>query len=396
MSRHPAVVLWTLVATQIVVALFVYGPPALGSVFRDDYDVSLGETGLLLAAPTFGLTISFLAWGAIGDRFGERVALPAGIAAAAIGCVIAAAADSAVGTGIGLLVAGLFGGVTTLSSRTAAAIIDPDRRGEAMSALMMALSLGGAVGAILYPSLDHHLGLSGPFAASAVALVVAAAVLAVVTPATPHARHPDRGGGRSPFRSWSTWTVSLSSGASMLGAAALMAFMPVYLDEEHGWSIPATSALLSATFLLTAAARLACGVVSDRIHRRAGPAFVLTLGAVAATLLLAAVTDAPGGLVAGVLAIAVVTGMANVGLTSALAADTAGPLQRGRALALRQTVLYLGAALAGPVMGTAAEALGWETAFLLSALASAAGAVLLYPAVRGEGGIRARPAVADG
>lgn len=388
MSRHPALVLWTLVATQVVVALFVYGPPSLGTVFREDYGVTLGQTGLLLSASTFGLTISFLAWGFVGDRFGERVALPLGIALAAVGCLIAAMADTALRTALGLFVAGVLGGVTTLSSRTAAAVIAPERRGEAMSALMMALSLGGAIGAFAYPSLEHHFGLHGPFAASAVALLVAAAALAVVVPPTPHAHHGDRGGERSPFRSWSTWIVSLSSGATMLGAAALMAFMPVYLSEEHGWSIAATSALLFVTFLLTAAARLASGIVSDRLHRRAGPAFVLTVGAVVATLVLAAVTDAPDPVVAGVLAVAVVIGMSNVGLTSALAADTAGPLERGRALALRQTILYLGAALAGPLMGGAADGLGWEVAFLLSALASAVGSVLLYPAVRSERGLR--------
>lgn len=394
MSRHPAVVLWTLVATQMVVALFVYGPPALGAIFRQAYGVSLGETGLLLAAPMLGLTVSLIGWGMVGDRFGERVALPLGIAAAAIGCVIAALADTAVGTGVGLLVAGLFGGVMTLSSRTAAAVIAPERRAEAMSALMMALSLGGAIGAIVYPWLEHHRGLDAPFAASALALVAMAAVLAVVTPATAHARHPDGARGDSPFRSWSTWAVSLSAGATMLGAAALLAFMPVYLNEEHGWSVAATSLLLAVTFLATAAARLVSGVLSDRLGRRAGPAFVLAVGAVAATLVLAAVTDASSGIVAGVLALAVVIGMSNVGLTSALAADTTGPLQRGRALALRQTTVYLGAALAGPAMGAAADSLGWEVAFLLSALASVTGAALLYPAVRAEDGARhAAPAV---
>jgi MFS family permease len=88
MRISPPTLLVVLVATQTAVAVFLYGLPGLGGAFRDAYGLSLTETGLILGAPAAGLTVALLGWGALGDRIGERRPLPAGMALAAVGCVV--------------------------------------------------------------------------------------------------------------------------------------------------------------------------------------------------------------------------------------------------------------------------------------------------------------------
>src|SRR5215467_294065 len=46
--------------------------------------LSLEEAGVLVACPTVGLLLTLVAWGAAADRFGERVVLASGLAAAGV------------------------------------------------------------------------------------------------------------------------------------------------------------------------------------------------------------------------------------------------------------------------------------------------------------------------
>lgn len=381
-ARPPAVLL-ALIGAQTVVAAFLYGLPSLGAAFRSTYDLSLGEVGLLLAAPSAGLSVTFIAWGIVGDRHGERLALPLGILGAGLGCVVAALADSAVVTILGLLLAGAAGASMTLCARVAAAVASPGRRGEALSALMMALSLGGAIASLVFPLLEQDVGISAPFWATAITAAGVAIVLRLVLPDTDH-EVVERPSAASVFRRGDVWRLSLAAGTAMLGGIALLAFMPVFLIDEHGWSAQGAAVLLAVTFLLTAAARYAIGRLSDRIRMRAIPSGLTEIVTLALMLVLAVSARAPEGLVVSVLVVAIVVSLSNNGTTATLVAEAVGPTLRGRALALRQTVTYTGSTLAAPLVGLAADAFGWHPAFALAAVGPLASAALLAGPARAE------------
>ena len=384
MRISPPTLLLVLIATQTAVAVFLYGLPGLGGTFRDAYGLSLTETGLILGAPAAGLTVALLGWGALGDRIGERRPLPAGMALAAVGCVVAATADSGRQTALGLMIAGVGGASITLCSRVATAVVAPERRALALSALMMALSLGGVVASLAFVPLERAGGLPAPFWATAAACAAVALVLARTLPAgtarpTPAGREPAR-----PYRLPDVWRISLGSAGTMLGGVALLAFLPVFLIDRHGWSSTDAAVLLAGVFGAAGIARVALGWRADRTGRRARPALALAVATVILTVALALSADAPEAVVVALLAAAIVVATANVGLTATMLAGTVDLRARGRALALRQTVVYLGVSLAAPLMGLLADGLGWHAAFGVVAVAPLASWILLAPFARAE------------
>src|SRR6185295_4797084 len=62
---------------------FQYGLAYLIPAFRAE-GLSLEQAGVLVACPTAGLLLTLVAWGAAADRFGERVVLASGLAAAGV------------------------------------------------------------------------------------------------------------------------------------------------------------------------------------------------------------------------------------------------------------------------------------------------------------------------
>ena len=99
--RHLGVSLVGLVAACAI----QNGLPFLTVAFRAE-GLSLAAIGLLVSAPTAGLVLSLLAWGAAADRYGERLVLSAGLGIAAVAMTGAALAGTPVATGLWLLLAG--------------------------------------------------------------------------------------------------------------------------------------------------------------------------------------------------------------------------------------------------------------------------------------------------
>src|SRR5262249_60119741 len=75
---------------QASFAAITLGLPVLAPALRTDFGLSLREIGLLLSAPWIGATITFLAWGLVVDRYGERPAITAGAAGSPLWPIAAA------------------------------------------------------------------------------------------------------------------------------------------------------------------------------------------------------------------------------------------------------------------------------------------------------------------
>jgi MFS family permease len=143
-------------------------------------------SGLPSALFTAGSAAAALIVGSVSNRSGRRPGLVGGYLAGAIGgalVVLAAALDSAALLFPALLIYGS-GSATNLQARYAGAdLAATDRRGTAISTVLVATTLGAVGGPLLVSTsgrLAHSLGLptlSGPFLVATIAYGLAAAVL---------------------------------------------------------------------------------------------------------------------------------------------------------------------------------------------------------------------------
>src|SRR5438067_6922839 len=102
---------WTILAVgtfaQTATCAFLYGIPMLVPAIRAD-GVSLFGASLLVAAPMVGLLATLIAWGAVADRYGERVVIVTGVGIAAGVLVVAAFVPGMVALGVLFVLAGAF------------------------------------------------------------------------------------------------------------------------------------------------------------------------------------------------------------------------------------------------------------------------------------------------
>src|SRR5690348_4194833 len=78
---------WAILAVgtlaQAATCSFLYGIPMLVPQLRHD-GLSLVRASLLVSAPIVGLLLTLIVWGALADRFGERIVIAAGVAGAGV------------------------------------------------------------------------------------------------------------------------------------------------------------------------------------------------------------------------------------------------------------------------------------------------------------------------
>src|SRR4051794_940935 len=79
---------WTILAVgtfaQIATCSFLYGIPMLVPALHQQDGVSLFRASLLVSAPILGLLLTLIAWGALADKYGERLVIVSGVGAAGL------------------------------------------------------------------------------------------------------------------------------------------------------------------------------------------------------------------------------------------------------------------------------------------------------------------------
>lgn len=187
-SRAQRRILTVLVASQVLSGAGLAAGITVGALLAQDMLGSTGLAGLPSALFTAGSALAAVAVGRISQARGRRPGLAAGYLTGAVGgagVIAAAVADNPVLLFIALFVYGA-GTATNLQARYAGAdLAAPDRRGRAVSTVLVATTLGGVVGPNLTSptgDLAHTLGvprLAGPFLLATVAYAAAALVLAI-------------------------------------------------------------------------------------------------------------------------------------------------------------------------------------------------------------------------
>ncbi|HKN96871.1 MAG TPA: MFS transporter [Pseudonocardiaceae bacterium] len=387
-SRRRWAILAIGVASQAATSAFIYGLPFLVPNIRAAEHLSLAAVGVVVAAPTIGLMLTLIGWGAVADRFGERLAITVGLAgcgACALLAILVAHGMVAFVLLIGL--AGAFGSsVNVASGRAVMGWFAVRERGLAMSVRQMAQPLGVALSAFSLPLLARGMSFRDALLLPA-ALCLACAVIGVLFLVDPP-RPPVRPGvrTRSPYRTPVLWRLHSASAMLVVPQSTVAVFGLEYLVSRQDWAAATAGAFMAAIQLAGAFGRLGSGYWSDRVGSRLRPMRQLAVAS-AGVLLLAALGDATWAwLVVFALAVGAVITVADNGLGYTATAEFAGSVWAGRALGTQNTAQNIIASLTPPVLGLLIGAHGYATAFACAAICPLL-AIVLTP-VRAETGIR--------
>ncbi len=362
------------IAAQAATCVFLYGLPMLVPALRSDEQLSLFQASIVISAPTAGLLLTLIAWGAAADRYGERVVMATGLSLAAAFLLLAVNTHGSAMLCLVLLLAGAAGGsVNAASGRVVMGWFTARERGRAMGARQTAQPLGVAVAALALPPLarDHGLHAALLFPAGLCALVAASVALFVTDPPRPVSAPGARAG--SPYRAPALWRIHAASALLVVPQFAVAAFTLVFLVGQRHWD-PTTAGRMIFWFQLAGAAgRVGVGVWSDVVRSRLTPMRQLAVTSALLMAMLAAGAGAHAWWVVVGFGLGAVVTVADNGLAFTAVAEFAGSAWAGRAMGVQNTGQNVAALLTAPllagIIGESRYALGFAVVALFPMLA---------------------------
>ncbi len=373
------------VSAQAAGSLFLSTPAYLIPLLHLDRGMPLAQAGLLAAAPSLGMVLALVAWGAAADRYGERWVIAGGLALTAGFAFAAAVAPGYVGLGVLFVLGGAAAASTSAASgRVVIGWFPRSRRGLAMGIRQISQPLGVAIAALAVPALASGLGIWAPLLLAGVltAVLAVGCAVGIANPPRPAPR-PVAGGERpfNPYRESLFLTrIHLLSALLVVPQFTLSTFGLIWLIVGLHWNVTAAGAVIAAAQFIGALGRIGVGSVSDRVGSRTR---VLRWVAVSGVVVMLALAGF-GGLhwaaaSAVVLVVASTVSVADNGLSFTSVAEAAGPSWSGKALGLQNTGQFIAAATVGPGIGALIAAVGYPVAFALVALAPLVAIPLVPP-----------------
>ena len=366
-------------ATASAAALGI-GLPVLVPTLREEYSLSLGQIGLLLAASWIGTTLTLLPWGLAADRFRERTVLALGLLLCAAAIVGAAYASSFAELLVFLAISGAAGAsVNSASGRAVMHWFAADERGLALGIRQTAIPLGGLVAALALPAIAASGGSEAAFLFLAALCGVGALVGAVVLRGRDAVDGIEAASVPRTLVDGKLWRLSVGSGLYLYAQVAVIGFGVLFLHDEHELSEGRAALVIAASQALAVALRIGAGRWSDLVGARIVPLRRIGIAVTSVMVLTAVLAGGPLPLLVPALALAGGLTMAWNGLSFTAAAELAGPMRSGAAIGLQQTVLS-GVGIAAPVLFAASVAgASWAVAFAVAALFPLAGWWALRP-----------------
>jgi sugar phosphate permease len=376
MSAPPSPHRWAILAVGVLAqtgaCAFVYGVPFLVPTLRDTLGLSLATAGTYVAAPTVGLLLTLIAWGAAADRFGERLVMGTGLTltAAAVG-VVALATPTGQPAILALLALGgaAGGSVFAANGRMIMGWFPRTERGLAMGIRQTSQPLGVALGGLVLPSLAQRIGPFPALVVPGIVCLVSAVLVVVVVrdPARPPRASSDAQG--TPYRSPVLWRVHAASALLVVPQFAISAFGTEYLVRQQGWGVTAAGAFVAVIQIAGAVGRIGSGVWSDRVRSRLRPMRQLAVGATAVLLLFALGDAVAPWLAVAALAVGGVVTVADNGLAFTAVAEIAGAAWSGRALGIQNTGQNVVSSLTPVALGALVGVTGYAVGFAVAAVA---------------------------
>ncbi|WP_181275508.1 MFS transporter [Brevibacterium oceani] len=402
------------VLTQMAATIAIAGPAFLIPYMHTDLGFTLTQAGTVAAAPSFGLILTLIAWGAFADRYGERLAMTLGIALTA---VFSAAAVLVVDSPIWMVIVIAASGaaaasVNSASGRVVMGWFPRHRRGLAMGIRQMSQPLGTSIAAVTIPPIAAAGGfpaylwyvaaVSGALTLICFALVrnpppsvptrtevadpdgatdvldtslpePAADVNGSARPGTTSAGegNPSPTSAVNPYRSDSfLWRIHGVSALLVIPQFAFSTYGLIWLIANQGIHAGTAGAIVAAAQIVGAIGRMVVGGLSDRTSSRVGLMRVVAIAAVVSVVAIAVLSLTELPVVAAIVFIlASAVSVADNGLAFASVAEAAGPRWSGKAMGAQNTGQFVMSALLGPGFGALVTVFGYPLSFGLIALA---------------------------
>ena len=93
-TRYRWVILAAGTLSQASFSALTIGLPAMAPALRSEYGLTLGETGVVLAAVGIGMLCTLLPWGMLADRLDERWVIAIGLTGCGAALAFAATTDT--------------------------------------------------------------------------------------------------------------------------------------------------------------------------------------------------------------------------------------------------------------------------------------------------------------
>ncbi|MGW6710864.1 MFS transporter, partial [Streptomyces sp. NPDC054956] len=316
------------------------------------------------ACPIVGILLGLIGWGVVADRYGERLAMSAGLLGAAAAVTPAATVPGGAAMGALLVLAGAAGSsVSSAAGRLVIGWFPPARRGVAMGVRQASQPIGIALAAAVLPVLAHQAGLSAAFGFCAALCGGAgvASVLFAVDPPRPEPVAGERTHG--PYRGGYLWRLHGVAAALCVPQFVVTGFSLLFLTEVRGWSPSTAAAVLAVATLAGAGVRLLAGWWSDTLASRVRPMRLLALATAVDLALLTAGAAWRSPLAEVALLLASGLTVSTNGLHSTAVAEYAGPDWAGRALGVHLMGQHAAVVLIPPLAGALIAARGYPTLF---------------------------------
>jgi MFS family permease len=350
LSRVARRITWVLFANQSLASAGFIASATINSIIGAKLGGSASYAGVPSAVYQVGAALSASAWGYIMDRIGRRNGMVAGLIIGVIGNAMVLVA---IGTSsfflflMGMVLMGITNAAVVLGRFAAAEVNPPEKRGAAISNVVLGGTFGAIVGPLLVGpvgNLAHTLGmdeLAGAYIATLVLFALSSVVVFIGLRPDPRdlgkqvaAAHPDlavnaTGVARPIIEILRQPAALVAVSAMALGQVVMVAIMVItslHMSDHHHNLRDISAVIASHTFGM-----FAFSVISGRLADRWGRGPVILTGAF--TLLLACIT-AP--LSPNVLPLGVALFLLGLGWNfcfvagSALLADQLSPLERSR------------------------------------------------------------------
>lgn len=353
--------------TGIGLSSWVTRTPAV----RDAVEASTAEMGLILFGLSVGSMVGVLSAGPVVRRHGARPVIVLGAALLVVGVAVVAlgaAASTAAGVFVGLLIFGLGGGLGEIGLNIEAAAVETASGRPVLPMLHGCFSLGTVVGALA------GIGLTAVGFPVVLHLLAAAVVMAALAlwafPGIPAGtgQEPGRTRTRTRRRRPSVWR---DSRLVLIGVVVLaMAFaegsandwLPLLMVDGHGVSATSGSLVYAGFALAMTVGRFAGGPFVVRYGRSA----VLSVSAIGGAIGVAGVTFAPNPVLAGI-AVALWGLGASLGFPVAISAAGDDPERGAERVSAVATSGYLAFLVGPPLLGFLGEHAGLRQAMLVVA-----------------------------
>jgi sugar phosphate permease len=363
---------------QAMASSLVFGLPFLLPYLRRTEALTLAQGGALVAAPSLGMVVTLVAWGAFADRYGERLAIALGLGlTGALGLASAEVGSLRARAALFALMGAAGASVSSASGRLVMGWFGAHQRGLAMGIRQTGLPLGVALAGALLPPLAAVGGLRLALAVPAtICLVVTAAVVLLAADPPRHGVVAHDQAARSPYRTLILWRVHAASALLVVPQFAMTTFSAEYLVSQRGWDATTAGQLLAAVAVGGAGGRMTAGHWSDVVGSRLAPMRVIAVTACVCMLLVALTASTGLALVVLALALASIVSVSDNGLGFTATAELAGRAWSGRALGVQNTMQNLAAFATAPLVGGLAGSYGFPWAFAAVAFFPALGAWL--------------------